>query len=95
MLLRKRLMQALENGDIGHSTPLGIEFSSAEYILFFDDLNPLYRRAFLPASTIESGRTQATNVKFLYRIRRGHYRLHHDAINIFKNEAINHEQNQS
>jgi len=83
MTLRQRFFNAIISGELGHVDNEGIVFTLQEFKLFFSDIKTDYINSFLPAATIESGRCSVTYTKFLFRIRKGVYRVHPDAIEMF------------
>jgi hypothetical protein len=78
--LRERFLQAVKKGELGHIDERGIIITMKEFKLYFSDIKTDYIRSFLPASTIEPGRSFMTHTKFVFRLKKGVYLLHPDAI---------------
>lgn len=79
--LKHRLIRAVKNGKIGQLSERGIVVTAKEFKLYFSDIKTQYVGSFLPASTIDPGRTYMTNTRFFFRLRKGVYLLHSDALN--------------
>ncbi|VAW69069.1 hypothetical protein MNBD_GAMMA10-545 [hydrothermal vent metagenome] len=81
MLLKDRFLNAIIAGDLGKRDEYGdIVVELSEVREYFSDIKTSYVGSFLPASTVEAGRTEATSKRFLFRIGYGIYRVHPDAI---------------
>jgi len=78
--LRSRFINAIASGDLGRVDESGITFTLKEFKLTFSEIKTDYINSFLPASTIESGRMDMSHTKFLFRIRKGVYRVHPDLL---------------
>jgi len=87
-LLKMRLLNAVTLGDIGTIDDYGTIITLREFKQYFDDIKSDYVNSFLPASTIEKGMNTATHSKFLFRIRKGVYRVHPDVINAYMNKTL-------
>jgi len=81
-LLRDRLIEAVINGELGSVEDMGIVFTLKEFKLLFSDIKTDYVNSFLPAATIEPGRESMTRTKFLFRIRKGVYRVHPNVLDL-------------
>lgn len=81
MILKERFFSAVNAGELGYRDEYGIVVELKAFKRYFSDVPRSYVNAFLPAATIEPGRTFITDTKYLYRIRPGVYRLHQDALN--------------
>jgi len=79
-LLKDRFIEAVINGELGSVEDQGIVFTLKEFKSVFDDIKTDYINSFLPAATIEPGREIMTNTKYLFRISKGVYRVHPDAL---------------
>jgi len=75
-LLRSRFINAIASGELGRVDEQGIIFTLKEFKLYFAEIKTDYINSFLPASTIETGRIEMSHTKFLFRIRKGVYRVH-------------------
>jgi len=79
-LLKDRFIEALINGELGTIEDQGIVFTLKEFKSVFNDIKTDYINSFLPAATIEPGRQNLTRTKFLFRVRKGVYRVHPDML---------------
>lgn len=80
MQMKTRFLNAIINGELGCITNEGIIITMQEFKFYFKDVKSGYLSSFMPAATIEKGRTAMTHTKFLFRIKNGVYRLHPEAI---------------
>ena len=80
MQLKHRFLDAVVNGELGTVTEQGVTVTLRQFKTYFSDVNARYIVSFLPAAVIESGQHSITHTKFLYRIGRGLYLVHPDAI---------------
>jgi len=74
--LRSRFITAIASGALGRVDESGTIFTLKEFKQCFSEIKTDYINSFLPASTIEVGRVDMTHTKFLFRIRKGVYRVH-------------------
>jgi len=74
--LKTRFINTIASGELGKVDEQGITFTLKEFKACFSDIKTDYINSFLPASTIESGRMEISHTKFLFRIRKGVYRVH-------------------
>ena len=86
--LRSRFISAIASGALGRVDEQGITFTLKEFKLYFAEIKTDYINSFLPASTIESGRMQMSHIKFLFRIRKGVYRVHPDLLLTLEDETV-------
>jgi len=82
MTLKERFIQAVEAGQIGSLDDNGIIITFNEFKEYFKDIKTGYISSFLPAATIEAGRYSMSHTKYLFRIKKGVYRVHPDLTNI-------------
>ena len=80
MTLKERFLNAVISGEIGSKGPQGISVTVYEFKEHFRDLDTGYLTSFLPAAVIEQGQYHTTHTKFVYRVRKGIYCIHADAI---------------
>ena len=85
--LRSRFINAIASGELGRVDEQGIIFTLKEFKLYFAEIKTDYINSFLPASTIETDRMEMTHTKFLFRIRKGVYRVHPDLLLGLESEA--------
>lgn len=78
--LKQRFLDAIISGELGTTTEQGITVSLREFRFYFNDINTQYVSSFLPAATIDTGQVSITHTKFVFRIRKGVYLIHADAI---------------
>jgi len=78
--LRSRFINAIASGELGRVDEQGIIFTLKEFKLYFAEIKTDYINSFLPASIIEAGRMEMSHTKFLFRIRKGVYRVHPDLL---------------
>lgn len=89
VLLKDRFIDAVISGQLGQVEDGGIVFTLKEFKSVFDDIKSDYINSFLPAATIEPGRETMTRTKFLFRVRKGVYRVHPDVLDSFNVELQN------
>ena len=85
--LRSRFIKAITLGELGRVDESGITFTLKDFKQCFSEIKTDYINSFLPASTIETGRLDMTHTKFLFRIRKGVYRVHPDLLLGLESEA--------
>jgi len=79
-LLKDRFIEAIVCGELGCIEDQGIVFTLKEFKSVFSDIKTDYINSFLPAATIEPGRETMSHTKFLFRVRKGVYRVHPDLL---------------
>ncbi len=85
LTLKQRLMHAIINGDLGIIDEDGAALVSLrEFRRFFHDVDSNYVGSFLPGAVIEPGQSSATQTQFVFRIARGLYMVHPDAIEEYR-----------
>ena len=87
MNLKNRFLEAVSSGELGEVDDYGVVVSLKQFKSYFADVKTDYVNSFLPAAVIETGQRSTTHTKFLFRIRKGVYRVHPDAIEEFKESA--------
>lgn len=80
MTLKLRFLEAVSKGELGEVDDFGVVVSLREFKACFCDVKSDYINSFLPAAVIETGQYTATHTKYLFRIRKGYYRVHPDAL---------------
>ncbi len=80
MTLKNRFLEAVSSGELGEVDDFGVVVSLKQFKHYFDDVKSDYINSFLPAAVIETGQYSTTHTKYLFRIRKGVYRVHQDAI---------------
>jgi len=76
--LKTRFLEAVRGGKLGGASELGVVVTIKEFRAFFPDITSDYVNSFLPAATLEPGRTRMTQTKFVFRLRLGVYLVHAD-----------------
>lgn len=80
MAMKQRFLDAVVKGELGSKEERGVVVTLSEFKIYFKDINTQYSNSFLPAAVIENGQRSVTHTKFLFRIRKGVYLVHPDAI---------------
>jgi len=80
VFLKDRFIAAIKKGELGEIDELGVVFTLKEFKDTFADIKSDYINSFLPAATIEPGRKTLTHTKYLFRVRKGVYRVHSDLL---------------
>ena len=78
--LKHRFLDAVLDGKLGTLTERGYVVSLKEFRLYFSDIRTQYSSSFLPASVIEIGQLSITHTKFVFRVKKGMYLVHPDAL---------------
>ncbi|MFK5893777.1 MAG: hypothetical protein QM504_11205 [Pseudomonadota bacterium] len=81
MLMKNRFLNAVNSGQLGKSDEFGIVVELKDFKRYFDDIHTDYINSFLPAATIEAGRHSISHTKYLFRVKKGVYRVHPEALN--------------
>jgi hypothetical protein len=85
MTLKQRFLHAIVQGEIGDINELGgAVVSLREFRRYFHDIDFNYAGSFLPGAVIETGQMSATHTRFVFRIGRGKYMVHPDAIEEYR-----------
>ena len=80
MTLKKRFLDAVSSGNLGEVDDFGVVVSLKQFKTYFKDVKSDYINSFLPAAVIEVGQQSTTHTKYVFRVRKGLYRVHPDAI---------------
>lgn len=80
MTLKEKFLNAVMDGELGLLSEHGAIVTLAEFKQYFKDIETDYVNSFMPAAVIETGQYSATHTRFLFRVRRGVYRVHPDAL---------------
>lgn len=89
MTLKLRFLEAVSKGELGEVDDFGVVVSLREFKTYFSDVTSDYINSFLPAAVIETGQYTATHTKYLFRIRKGQYRVHPDALKQYQAAYMN------
>jgi len=87
--LKHRFLDAVISGRLGKDTERGFIVSLKEFRMYFSDIKTQYSSSFLPAAVIETGQLSITHTKFVFRLRKGVYLVHPDAIEEHKQSHDN------
>ena len=82
MQLKDRFIEAVRSGELGSTDDYGVIVSLKDFKEYFSDIKSDYLNSFLPAATIEVGQYSATHTKFVFRIKKGLYRVHKDLLKL-------------
>ena len=88
MTLKKRFLDAVVKGELGSVEDRGVVVTLKQFKAYFSDVTTDYNNSFLPASTIEPGRVDMSRTRFLYRLRKGVYLVHVDALDEFIEQQL-------
>ena len=80
MRLKQRFLKAVSSGELGMETDLGTIITVSEFKAYFKDVNACYIKSFLPAAAIEEGQHSVSHTHYVFRIRKGVYLVHPDAL---------------
>ena len=78
--LKQRFLFAIVKGELGSVENAGVVVSLKEFKAYFSDIKTDYVNSFLPAATFEPGQSSVTHTKYLFRVRKGVYLVHAEAI---------------
>ena len=73
--LKIRFLAAIARGELGTVESRGVVVTLKEFKAYFKDIKTDYINSFLPAATIDPGRSLVTHTKYLYRVSSGVYLL--------------------
>jgi len=82
-LLKERFLAAVASGALGQLDHRGRVVTLKEFKAYFSDITTDYINSFLPAATIETGRTSCSHTRFVFRLSKGVYLLHPDVLDEF------------
>jgi len=83
MTLKHQFLYAVSTGALGVIDDRGTIVTARQFRLYFNNIQGLYTTSFLPAATIEIGQHSITHTKFVFRLSKGVYRVHDEAIEEF------------
>jgi len=92
MTLKLRFLDAVCAGELGTEDECGVIVALKDFKRYFSDVKTDYINSFLPAAVIETGQYSATHTKFIFRIKKGIYRVHPNAIEQHKAEIYNRDR---
>ncbi|MCW9014739.1 MAG: hypothetical protein OQL06_13240 [Gammaproteobacteria bacterium] len=91
MTLKDSFLEAVAAGKLGVTDDFGTVVTLQEFKRYFKNIETGYITSFMPASVIETGQYSATHTRFLFRIKKGVYRVHPEAIEEYclKHDKLN------
>ena len=78
--MKDRFLQAVANGELGVVEDRGVVVTLKEFKVYFSDIKTQYVSSFLPAATFEPGQSTLSHTKYVFRLRKGVYLVHPDAL---------------
>jgi len=79
--LKHQFLDAVISGVIGTRTERGLIVTTKEFVLYFEDKSKIaYLRSYLPSVSIEAGRHDMKHNKYLFKMGRGIFKIHEEAI---------------
>ncbi|HED34751.1 MAG TPA: hypothetical protein ENJ08_11145 [Gammaproteobacteria bacterium] len=78
--LKERFIEAINEGELGLMDDYGVLITREAFAEYFSDIKTQYKTSFLTGAVIESGRIDASQTRFLFRLGRGLYRVHVDLL---------------
>jgi len=81
--LKDRFLEAVIKGELGSVENSGTVVTLKEFKAYFSDIKTDYINSFLPAATLEPGQSSASRTKYLFRVRKGAYLVHADALAVY------------
>ena len=88
MTLKQRFLDAVVKGELGCVDDRGVVVTLKQFKAYFNDVKTDYVNSFLPASTIQPGSLRISHTRFLFRLRKGVYLVHADAIEAFIEQML-------
>ena len=80
MQLKTRFFMAIISGELGKTDDKGVIVELKDFKKYFSDVTTDYVNSFLPAATIEKGLSSMSHTKYVFRLKKGIYRAHPDAL---------------
>ena len=79
--LKHQFLDAVISGELGTQTERGMMVTTKEFVQYFiHESKKSYLRCYLPSVSIETGRYEMKHNKYLFKIGRGIFKIHEDAI---------------
>jgi len=78
--LKGRFLEAIVKGELGSFEERGAVVTLQEFKLYFNEIKTQYVSSFMPAATFEPGQSTPTRTKFLFRVKKGVYRVHGEVL---------------
>ena len=80
MQMKERFLNAIITGELGKQSEFGVLVTLKEFKSYFSDINSAYVNSFLPAAVIEPGQYNISYTRYIFRVKKGLYRVHPQAI---------------
>ena len=80
MNMKQRFLEAVITGELGQADEFGVIVKLKDFKRYFSDIETDYINSFLPAAVIEPGQHHISHTRYVFRVRKGVYRVHPDAI---------------
>jgi len=80
MHLKERFLNAIISSELGKQSEFGVIVTLKEFKRHFSDIQSAYVNSFLPAAVIEPGQYNISFTRYIFRIKKGLYRVHPQAI---------------
>jgi len=88
-LLKDRFLEAVVKGELGSVENSGTVVTLKVFKAYFNDIKTDYINSFLPAATLEPGQSSVTHTRYLFRVRKGAYLVHPDALEAYAQQQGN------
>ena len=82
--LKHRFLEAVARGELGVVENSGVVVTLKAFKVYFSDIKTDYINSFLPSATLEPGQTSVSHTRYLFRIRKGVYLVHSDALESYR-----------
>ena len=80
MQMKERFLNVIITGELGKQSEFGVLVTLKEFKSYFSDINSAYVNSFLPAAVIEPGQYNISYTRYVFRVKKGLYRVHPQAI---------------
>ena len=80
MSLKSQFIEAIKKGELGTLENGAVMVTAQAFKAYFPEIKTHYVKSFLPAATLQPGQTTMTHTRFLFRVKKGLYRVHPDAL---------------
>jgi len=78
--LKQQFITAINAGELGILNDYGVLVTQKAFSMYFSDVKTQYIYSFLSAATIDKSRSDTTRTKYLFRVKKGVYRVHPDIL---------------
>ena len=84
--LKDRFLEAILKGELGCVEQGQTIVTLKAFRAYFSDIKTQYVLSFLPAATFQPGQHSLSHTKFVFRVSKGIYRLHPEALEIYRDK---------